>query len=66
MEKIIIQNESNLSLLDAIECVKQVVGLGRISNNNTQYCYVTKIPIKGIPYIVYADRNGKSDKFKIM
>ena len=66
MEKIIIQNESNLSLLDAIECVKQVVGLGRISNNGTQYCYLTKFTIEGREYDVYASRNGKSDKFKIM
>lgn len=66
MGKIIIQNESDLNIVEAIECVKDVINKGKISGAGTQYCYLTIFTIEGRTYDVYASRNGKSDKFKIM
>lgn len=39
--RIIINNYSNLSDLEALTRVAQVVMQGKMSENNTQYCYVT-------------------------
>ena len=66
MEKIIIQNESDLSLLDAVECVIDVISKGKISANGTQYCYLTIFTIEGRSYDVYAQSNKLSYKFKII
>ena len=60
MEKIIIQNETDLPMTDAMVYVKHVISHGRISKDETQYCYVTTWP-DGV--IVYADKNKKSDRF---
>lgn len=59
MEKIIIENRSSLPLLIVMECVKEVIKLGRISNNNTQYCYC----ISFTSINVITDKNKMSDRF---
>ena len=66
MGKIIIQNESDLDIVNAIELVKDVIARGKISNNGTQYCYLSVFKLENRLYYVYAIRNGKSDKFQIM
>ena len=41
MSKLIIDNQSSFSDLDAIEAVYIVMKQGRTSNNGKQYCYYT-------------------------
>lgn len=62
MGKIIIENKSDLSMLDAIHYVEEVIKKGRISNNNTQYSYATLF-VNGI--VISATRNKNSDKFVV-
>ncbi len=65
MGKIIIQNDSNLSDLKAIELVLEIINKGKISNYGKNYCYATTYIIDGKGYVVYADKNKKSDKFRV-
>ncbi len=61
MSKVIINNESSLSDKDAMHYVSGVISLGRISNGNTQYCYVSQFK----DVIVYASLNANSDRFNV-
>jgi hypothetical protein len=68
MSKIIIYNNSRLSDSDALDCVKNVINEGRISNDNKQYCYLSILrnDSDDIPDIaVSTDLNKNSDKFII-
>lgn len=65
MDKIIIQNDSGLSICDCLVLVQRIVKMGRISNNNTQYAYLTCFNIDGSVYHVVSDINKRSDKFTI-
>jgi hypothetical protein len=60
MSRIIINNETSISDLEAMEYVKMVVLSGRISNGG--YCYLTTFK-NGIS--VHATKNKKSDSFWI-
>jgi hypothetical protein len=61
MEKLIIENRSDLSMEEALDKVKHVVNVGRISETSKgkQYCFVITWP-DGI--YVCADKNKKSDR----
>ena len=62
MPKIIIENVSELSNLEAISRVSDVVRMGFISGGN-QYCYVSTY----IDCVVYArDTRGATHSFKVM
>ena len=61
MSKIIIYNESNLHDTVALDKVASVIAEGRISNNNTQYCYATTFGLAGVA--VLAGKNKHSDVF---
>jgi len=65
MSKIIIENRSNKSMIEAINRVQCVIEKGRISQTSKgkQYSFVTSWQ-DGIA--VYADINKKSDKFIII
>jgi len=65
MNKLIIDNKTELTDLDAITLVKTVISEGRISNNGKQYCYGTEITIKNKKYMVWTYLNKKSDRFVI-
>jgi len=65
MNKLIIDNRTDLSDLVAIEFVKSVIALGRISNDGKQYCYGTTFTLVGKQYRVFTDLNKKSDRFVI-
>ncbi len=65
MNKLIINNRTDLTDIDAVNLVKQVIESGRISNNGMQYCYITIIKLGGKEYVVCADLNKKSDRFLI-
>ena len=65
MEKIIIKNETDLSIIVALDLVKEVIKLGRISNNDKQYCYLTSIKKNNCEYNIVSDLRQKSDVFTI-
>ena len=65
MNKIIIDNKTELSDITALTLACEVINQGRISNNNTQYCYVTRVEFKGKYYMIYSDLNKKSDRLVI-
>ena len=62
MSRIIIENRSNVSDSEALDYVGIVIQQGRISNDNKQYCYVTKF-CDGIT--VSTDLNKASDRFVV-
>lgn len=63
MSRIIIDNRSSLSDVDATLAVAKVIEQGRISNDNKQYCYLTTFT-NGL--VVATDLNKKSDKFIVI
>ena len=68
MSRIIINNHSRVSDFKALELVQSVVKEGRISNNDTQYCYCTRIqyPSTGEVFYVSASRTKSgTDSFDI-
>jgi hypothetical protein len=64
MNKLIINNQSDLDDLDAWRLIELVVG--RISNNGKQYCRATIAKVGGVEYAVYTHMNKMSDKFTII
>ncbi len=65
MDKIIIQNDSDLSIIDCLRIVEAVVEQGRVSNNNRQYAYLTSFSVGEKCYHVVTDINKQSDKFTV-
>lgn len=66
MKRLIINNKSKtLSDLESLEIVMEVVKGGRVSKDNTQYCYITLFKRKDLEYVVYCKRNKDSDSFHI-
>ena len=63
MGKIIIKNNTDISDITVLECVKDVINAGRISNNDTQYCYLTVFKINGIEHHIVTDLRKCSDVF---
>lgn len=61
-EKLIIENRSALTMAQILPYVERVISMGRISDNNTAYCYVTTFT-NGL--IIAANRNDKSDRFVV-
>ena len=66
MNKLIIDNRTDLSDLDAVNLVSKVINQGRISNDGKQYCYGTGVTYKEKPYLIWTDLNKKSDRFIIV
>jgi len=66
VNKLIIDNRTDLSDFDALTLVINVVWDGRISNDGKQYCYLTSMPINEKQYVVSTDLNKRSDRFVIM
>lgn len=64
MNKLIINNQSDLDDLDAWRLIELVVG--RISSNGEQYCHVTIAKVGGVEYAAYTDLSKMSDKFTII
>ena len=59
MDKLIINNETDLTMAEILPYALKVIEGGRISNFEKQYCYLTTFH-NGI--IIYADKNKKSDR----
>ena len=61
-EKLIIRNQSDLSMAEILILARSVVLDGRVSGNSESYCYITSFvngKFRGI--MCYAQRNKKSD-----
>jgi hypothetical protein len=65
MNKLIIDNRTDLSDYDAVKLTQMVIQEGRISGDNDQYTYVSVITHKNVDYKVITDLNPKSDRFII-
>ena len=65
LNKLIIDNRTELTDLDVITLVGKVIKQGRISNDGKQYCYGTGITIEDKEYMIWTDLNKKSDRFVI-
>lgn len=65
MSKFIIDIEDDIGDYEAIYALLDVIALGKISKNNTMYCYHTEM-YNGINVTaIEKTKNGKSDKFII-
>jgi hypothetical protein len=62
VSKIIIQNDSTRSDIQALQYVISVIRGGRISDHGKSYCYVSTF-VDGV--VVGVMRNGKSDRFVV-
>ena len=63
MGKVIIKNTTEVSDLYVMHLVGSVIKLGRISNNEKQYYYLTVHHIDGIEYHIVTDLRKCSDVF---
>lgn len=65
MERRIILENRTTDLTDQffMEKVIEIMKLGRISNNNKQYCYLIAFELNGFYYHIASYLNKKSDKF---
>ena len=65
MEKIIIENRTDLNLSVVFMFIHSVISCGRISGNGKQYCYLTTFNHDDEEYHVVTDVNKRSDRFVI-
>lgn len=63
MSKIIIENRSDLPDLAVLDLICRIVKLGRISNDEKQYCYLYVADHNGIAVQISSHLNKCSDKF---
>ena len=65
MSKIIIKNQTDIDDISVLTLVQRVIKDGRISNNGTQYCYLTSFEIKSKEYHVVTNLRKCSDVFTV-
>jgi len=65
MGRLIINNRSTLSDIEALELVRRVMAAGRISNDGKQYCYLTCTHVDGVQYDIATDLRKGSDSFTV-
>jgi uncharacterized membrane-anchored protein len=63
MGRIIVNNKSDLTDFEAMGLVMSVMVLGRISNDDKQYCYLTTF--RDGAYHIVTDLRKKSDSFTV-
>ena len=70
MGKIIINNVSKATDEQAIDIVLKVIRLGRISNNDKQYCYVSEGIVRDVTgefrICIISSLNKNSDSFRVI
>ena len=67
MNKLIIDNRTDLTDAECLPYVQAVIYKGRISNNDKQYCFLTTFwKDKDTILYVSTELNDKSDRFIIM
>ena len=61
-EKLIINNDSDLSMAEVLVLAKSVVSDGRVSGDGESYCYITRFGMGEFNGMMcYAQRNKSSD-----
>ena len=60
--KLIVENRTDLPMVDVLRLAQEVVNMGRISNYGRQYCYLTSFSIGDEEYHIASDLNKQSDK----
>lgn len=60
--KLILENRTDLPMVDFLRLAQEVVSMGRISNEGKQYCYLTSFKINQEEYVIVSDLNEKSDR----
>ena len=70
MEKLIIENRTDLKMIEVMYYIEEVIKQGRISETHkgNQYCFATLFKKKELDkngVVVYADKNKKSDRLII-
>lgn len=65
MNKLIIDNQTNRDIVDLLPYVQKVLEMGRVSNDNKQYCYGTVFTKDYSEIAVYSFLNEKSDRLAI-
>lgn len=65
MSKIHIDIRDDISPDLALECVKQVVKMGRISDGGKVYCYATTMETSEGDILVWTNQYRKSDCFRV-
>ena len=60
--KLILENKTDLPMIDFLRLAQEVVKLGRISKDGKQYCYAVSFKIDGEQYHIISELNKKSDK----
>ena len=60
--KLILENQTDLPMVDFLRLAQEVILMSRISNNDKQYCYLTSITINVQEYHIVSELNNKSDK----
>jgi hypothetical protein len=63
--KLILVNTTDLPMVDFLRLAQEVIKMGRISNYNKQYCYVTSFTADADEYHIVSDLNEKSDKLTL-
>lgn len=65
MERLIINNKSDLPMEVCLDLCRRVVQEGRVSAGGKQYCYATRFYYDGGYYFIYGNLNKGSDSFTI-
>ena len=60
--RLIIENRTDVPVVKLLAYITQIIDMGRISNDNKQYCYATRFK-DGI--VIFTDLNKRSDRFVI-
>lgn len=60
--KLILENRTDLPMVDFMQLAQEVVSMGRISNDGKQYCYLTSFTIDRQEYHIVSDLNKRSDR----
>ena len=63
--KLILENHTDLPMDVFFKLAQEVINMGRISNDDKQYCYLTAFNIDGLEYHIVSDLNKKSDKLTL-
>jgi hypothetical protein len=63
--KLILENQSDLTMQDFLALASEVIKMGRISNDSKQYCYLSSFEVNNNEYHIVSDLNAKSDRLTI-
>ena len=66
MDNIIIDNKTDLSMIDSLFLIQEVLKIGRVCNMAKEYVHVISFKRNGKKYFVHSYLNDKSDKFLIV